>query len=134
MTYALWTVQIVLALMFLFAGGTKLVLPDDVLTNQFPLPALLIRFVGLAEFLGALGLVLPGLLRIRPNLTPLAALGLLPIMIGAIVITISTMGLAPALVPFIVGLLASFVAFGRWQLAPQRARPARRAVLQPAAL
>src|SRR5437899_1748018 len=67
----LWIVQGLLALVFLFAGGMKLVLPIEELTAQLPLPGLFVRFIGLAETLGALGLILPGLLRIRPSLTPL---------------------------------------------------------------
>jgi hypothetical protein len=73
MTYALWIVQGLLALIFLFAGGVKLVLPIEALTKQMSLPGPFVRFIGVAEVLGALGLVLPGLLRIRPGLTPLAA-------------------------------------------------------------
>ena len=83
MTYALWIVQVLLALLFLFAGGTKLIQPIEVLTQQTPLPGLFVRFIGVAEVLGAIGLILPGLLRIRPWLTPLAAIGLGIIMIGA---------------------------------------------------
>ena len=99
MNIVLWIIQILLALMFLFAGGTKLVLPLDVLKsmgspNQVVLPGLLLRFIGVCEVLGALGLVLPGLLRIRPGLTPLAAAGLLIIMIGAVVLTIVGDGVA----------------------------------------
>lgn len=123
MTYILWIIQILLALMFLFAGGTKLVLPIDVLTsmgppNQVKLPDLLVRFIGVCEVLGALGLILPGLLRIRPGLTPLAAAGLLIIMLGAVVLTVAGPGLAMALPPLVVALLCAFVAYGRWQLAP----------------
>ena len=66
MTYALWIVQGLLALIFLFAGGMKLVQPLEVLTEQTPLPGLFVRFIGVAEVLGALGVILPGLLRIRP--------------------------------------------------------------------
>ena len=83
MTYALWIVQGLLALLFLFTGVMKLVLPLEVLTEQFPLPGLFVRFLGVAEVLGAVGLILPGLLGIRPGLTPLAAAGLLIIMMGA---------------------------------------------------
>jgi hypothetical protein len=64
-----------LALIFLFTGGMKLVLPVEEVTKQRPLPGLLLRFIGVAEVLGAIGLTLPGLLRIRPGLTPLAAAG-----------------------------------------------------------
>src|ERR1700742_316282 len=120
MTYALWIVQVLLALLFLFSGGTKLALPLDVLTsmgspNQIQLPGLFIRFIGVIEVLGALGLVLPGLLRIKPWLTPLAAAGLVVVMVGAVALTLASGDLAPALVPLVVGLLAAFVAYGRWQ-------------------
>jgi uncharacterized membrane protein YphA (DoxX/SURF4 family) len=123
MNYALWIVQGLLALLFLFAGGTKLVLPLDVLAamgspNQIPLPGLLVRFIGVAEVLGGLGLVLPGLLRIKPGLTPLAAAGLAFIMLGAIALTIASGEVAQALVPSITGILLVFVAYGRWRLAP----------------
>lgn len=122
MTHALWIVQVLLAALYLFAGGMKLYLPDAELTAQFPLPALFIRFIGVCELLGALGLVLPGLLRIRPGLTPLAAAGLVIVMIGATVITAHVQGVAPALAPLAVGLLAACVAYGRWRLAPLRGR------------
>ena len=118
MTYALWVVQGLLALIFLFAGGVKLVLPLEVLTKQMPLPGLFVRFIGVAEVLGAIGLLLPGLLRIRPGLTPLAAAGLVIIMIGATTLTLVGGDLAPALIPLVVGLLSAFVAYGRWRLAP----------------
>jgi len=121
MTHALWIVQALLALLFLFAGGTKLVLPLEQLQGPVPLPGAFVRFIGVAEVLGALGLVLPGLLRIRPGLTPLAAAGLVIIMIGATVITAATGTVATALIPLVVGLLAAFVAYGRWRLAPVHA-------------
>ena len=120
MTYGLWIVQALLALLFLFAGGMKLVLPIEELTAQMPLPGLFVRFIGVAEVLGALGLILPGLLRIRPDLTPLAAAGLVIIMIGATGYTLASGQVAPALLPLVVGLLAAFVAYGRWWLAPLR--------------
>jgi len=121
MTYALWIVQGLLAALFLFAGGTKLVLPLDVLMsmgspNQIQLPGWFVRFIGVVEVLGALGLILPGLLRIRPGLTPLAAAGLVIIMIGATVLTLAADGVALALIPLVVGLLSAFVAYGRWRL------------------
>jgi len=77
-----------------------------------------LRFIGVAEVLGALGLILPALLRIRPGLTPLAAAGLAVIMTGATVITLVGAGVAMALIPLVVGVLVVFVAYGRWRLAP----------------
>jgi uncharacterized membrane protein YphA (DoxX/SURF4 family) len=120
MTYALWIIQGLLALLFLFAGGMKLILPIEEMTKQMPMPGPLLRFIGVAEILGALGLILPGLLRIRPGLTPLAAAGLVIIMIGATALTLAIGPGAPALIPLVVGFLAAFVAYGRWRLAPYR--------------
>ena len=115
MSYALWIVQGLLAALFLFAGGMKLVLPLDKLTGPVPLPGWFMRFIGVAEVLGAIGLILPGLLHIRPGLTPLAAAGLVIIMIGATVLTLK-ISAAQALIPLAVGLLLSFVIYGRWRL------------------
>jgi hypothetical protein len=120
MTYALWAVQGLLAALFLFAGGMKLILPIEKLAGPVALPGLFVRFIGVAEVAGALGLILPGLLRLWPGLTPLAAAGLVIIMIGATVITLAGGAVAPALMPLVVGLLAAFVAYGRWRLAPHR--------------
>jgi hypothetical protein len=70
--------------------------------------------------LGAIGLILPGLLRIRPGLTPLAAAGLVIIMIGATGIGLWAGDVAITVISLVVGLLAAFVAYGRWRLAPHR--------------
>ena len=115
---AMWILQGGLAALFLFAVGMKLVMPIEIMTEQLPLPGAFIRFIGTVEALGALGLVIPGILRIRPNLTPLAALGLVLIMQGAIGCTVAIMDFSQAAVPFGVGVLAAFVAYGRWQLVP----------------
>jgi DoxX-like family len=122
--YALWIVQALLALVFLFSGGMKLVLPLDKLTADMPLPGWFVRFLGLAEVVGAIGLVMPALLRIRPGLTPLAAAGLVMIMIGATAFTLAAGLIATALIPLVVGLLAAFVAYGRWRLIPIPSRGA----------
>lgn len=118
---ALWIVQALLAALFLFAGGFKLIVPAQALAQQTPLPVLFLRFIAFAEVLGALGLILPGLLRTGLMLTPIAAGGLVIIMIGATIVTIVTMGIAPAILPFVTGVLAACVAYGRWRIAPLRA-------------
>jgi hypothetical protein len=114
----LWIVQGLLAALFLFTGVMKLVLPLEMLKGPVPLPGLFVRFIGVAEVAGGLGLILPGLLHIRQSLTPLAAVGLVTIMTGATVVTLEGGVVAPALVPLVVGLLATFVAFGRRQWGP----------------
>jgi uncharacterized membrane protein YphA (DoxX/SURF4 family) len=120
MNILLWIIQILLALTFLFAGGTKLVLSTETMASMSPpnaimFPGWFIKFIGVCEVLGALGLVLPGLFRRQQHLTALAALGLTIIMIGAVVTTIMGPGLTMAISPLVVGLLCAFVAYGRWQ-------------------
>jgi uncharacterized membrane protein YphA (DoxX/SURF4 family) len=118
----LWILQLLLAALFAFAGGSKFVLPNEVLVGPLGLPVPFIRFIGVCEFAGALGLILPDLLRIRPGLTPLAAAGLVVIMAGATVLTAMGMNAAQAMVPSFVGLAAASVAIGRWRLRPVQGR------------
>jgi uncharacterized membrane protein YphA (DoxX/SURF4 family) len=123
MNILLWVIQILLALLFLFAGVTKLIwsmedMQEMASPDQVQLPELFIRFIGVVEVLGALGLVLPGIFRIRRGLTALAATGLAIIMVGAVIITIAGGGppitrIAMAITPLIVGVLCAFVAYGR---------------------
>ena len=120
MSRTLWLFQISLAIIFLFAGGIKLVLPTETLGLSVPLPAVFVHFVGLCEVLGALGLILPGALRTRTELTPLAAAGLATVMVGATMFTPPDQ--APlAVVPVFIGSMAAFVAYTRWRVAPLRA-------------
>jgi len=122
MRVALWIVQGLLALLFLFAGVAKLIMTVEEMTKDIPLPGAFLRFIAVVEILGAIGLILPGLLSVKPGLTPLAAAGLTIIMIGATVITLTTGAVAMAVFPLVVGILAVFVAYGRWRLAPLEAR------------
>jgi uncharacterized membrane protein YphA (DoxX/SURF4 family) len=123
MNRALWVVQILLAAVFLFAGVMKLVLPLEKMAGPVEFPGWFLRFIGVAEALGGIGLILPAVLRVKPGLTPVAAAGLVIIMIGAVAITLPSMGVGPALLPLIVGLLAAFIAYGRWRLAPLAESP-----------
>jgi len=118
MNILLWIIQILLALEFLFSGGMKLAIPADQLQAQAPptvihFSNLFMKFIGTCEVLGGLGLVLPGLFRTARYLTPLAAVGLTIIMIGAVVITLTGIGIGAAVPPFITGLLCAFVAYER---------------------
>ena len=110
----LWIIQGLLAALFLFAGVMKLILPIEAMAGPVELPGAFLRFIGVVELLGGVGLVLPWLLRIRPELTPLAGAGLVVVMAGATVITAMGGSVAGAAVPLVVGLLAATVAFGRW--------------------
>ena len=132
MAYALWIIQTLLGLLFLFSGAMKFVMSVAEMTKDMPsMPGWFLHFIGVMEILGGLGLILPSLLRIRPGLTPLAAAGLVIIMIGATVITLIGGDLMAAVISLVVGLLAAFVAYGRWRLAPLHgaSRPSR---LRPA--
>ena len=122
--YVLWTVQWLLALLFLFAGSMKFIMSVEEMTQQVKMPGAFLHFIGTMEMLGAIGLILPGLLRIRPGLTPLAACGLVIIMIGAVAITVSSMGMSAAILPLIIGFIAAFIAYGRSRIAPIPARTA----------
>ncbi len=109
----LWVIQGLVAAVFLFAGGFKLAMPLAALAKVSPLPPLFLKFVAVCEVTGAFGLILPGLLHSREGLTALAAAGLVIIMIGAAITTVATLGLAPAVLPIVVGTLAAVVAWGR---------------------
>src|ERR1700753_1049526 len=101
----LGTVQGLLALLFLFSGRFKACAPRGQMQMPFPFPEWFIRFLGVAELTGAIGLVLPSLLRIKPRLTPVAASCLTIIMAGATVVTFLAMGLAMAAMPLVIGML-----------------------------
>jgi|ERR1043166_2287635 uncharacterized membrane protein YphA (DoxX/SURF4 family) len=119
MNIALWIVQVLLGALFVFSGVMKFVMPVAEMTKDMPgMPGWFLHFIGVAEVLGGLGLVLPGLFRVRTGLTPLAAAGLVIIMIGATVIGFRIGPPRMAALPLVVGLLTAFVAYGRWRMAP----------------
>lgn len=129
MNVALWIVQGLLAALFLFGGYVKLTMPAEELAAICSLPVLFVRFISVCELLGGLGLILPGIFKIRTELTPLAAAGLMIITLGATGLTaagVDGADPATALFPLTAALLSAFVAYGRWRLAPLvgAARPA----------
>ena len=118
MNVLLWVLQGLVSLVFLFSGGTKLVMSAEKMREMSPpnsimLPGAFVKFIGVMEILGGLGLILPGLTKIRKNLTPVAAFCLLIIVIGAVVITIMGPGVGAAIIPFVVGILCAVIAYGR---------------------
>ena len=110
---ALWIAQGLLAAFFLFVGFSKVTTSNEVLATLFPLPADFIRFIGICEVLGALGLVLPLALKIRPELTSMAAAGLTIIMVGAAGTTLAVGGGAMAVMPLLLGVVTALIAYNR---------------------
>jgi len=122
----LWVLQVLLGALFLTTGLMKLAAPIAQLATSLPwvtdVPVALVRFIGLAELAGSLGLLLPSLTRIRPNLTPLAALGLVAVMVLAIPFHL-TRGEAMMLpLDLILAALASVIFWGRSRKVPIQAR------------
>jgi uncharacterized membrane protein YphA (DoxX/SURF4 family) len=115
----LWTAQILAALLFLFAGSMKFIMPAEKM-QQGPIvfPLAFLYFIGVCECLGALGLILPAATRVRTALTPLAAAGLTIIMIGATTVSIMAMGVAAGILPAVVGVVTAAIAYGRTQVVP----------------
>ena len=129
----LWILQGLLAAFFaLGSGAPKLLLPAETLPMPIPLPQAFVWFIGTCEVLGALGLILPGLLRIRPGLTVAAAVALVLLTICAA--TYQLLGGQPesALFALVIGVLAAGVAYGRWRLAPSTQTRGQRGVPSPA--
>ena len=129
----LWILQVILAAMFLMSGFMKLSQPIDQLSKMLPwaaqVPEALVRFIGVAEVLGAVGLILPSLLRIQPKLTPIAAVGLALVMLFAVVFHISR-GETPMIgMNFILIAIAAFIAWGRFKKAPIAPKSANHRVL-----
>ena len=123
MNVILWILQVLLGLLFIWAGGFKLVMPASELAAQAAtggtaLPGMFLKFIGLCELLGGFGLILPGVFKTRQYLIPLAALGLLIIMIGAIVFVLMNGDVATAVTNVVISLMLAFVAYGRSRLRP----------------
>lgn len=118
MNVFLWIVQAVLAAMFAMAGVTKSTRPKDKLTEQLPwvadFPQGTVRFIGVVEFAAALGLILPGATGIAPVLTPLAATGLVVVMVLAAITHARRK--EPGAIAFnaVWLILAALVAWGRF--------------------
>ncbi len=116
---ALWVVQGLLAFAFVGSGIMKISTPiDEMLANGMAFvehaPAALVRFIGIAEFAGGLGLILPAALRIKPRLTPVAAASLALVMLLAVVTHVVMGDLGGAAPALVLGALSLWVAWGRF--------------------
>lgn len=119
---ALWVSQGLLAAMFIMAGTNKCFQTIDELSKMLPwatqVPEGLVRFIGISELLGGLGLLLPSILRIKPILTPIAAIGLVTIMVFASIFHISRGETSVIGINFVIMAIALFVAWGRIKKVP----------------
>jgi len=122
MNIALWIVQSLLAAMFLMAGVNKLFQSTDELAKMLPwvtsVPIGLVKFIGISELLGGIGLLVPSILRIKPVLTPYAAIGLSLVMLFASIFHISRGETSAIGMNFVFMAMAIFVAWGRSKKAP----------------
>jgi uncharacterized membrane protein YphA (DoxX/SURF4 family) len=122
MSTALWTVQVLLGVVFLVSGATKLSQPREKLVKTMAwmedFSQRAVRIIGVLEVLGAIGIVLPALTGILPWLTPLAALGLVLTMIGAALTHLRREEYGPIVVTAVLLILAAFVAYGRFFVLP----------------
>ena len=118
----LWIAQVLLAGMFIMSGFMKVAQPIEELSKMLPwasqVPAGLVRFIGISELLGGIGLILPALLRIKPILTAWAAVGLATVMIFAAIFHASRGEFSAIGMNIILALIAAFIAWGRFKKAP----------------
>ena len=119
---ALWAVQLLLAATLVWAGALKLFQPIKQLSAMWPwtgkIPSAFVKLTGLVDVLGAAGLILPSALRVQPKLTPLAALGLIALMVCASVFHIVRGEAAVIGVNIVFAGMAAFVAWGRFRRVP----------------
>jgi len=119
MNITLWILQVLLALVFLAHGLLFLIPPPDIAVQMDALlPRWFQVFLGVAEILAAVGLTLPGLTRILPRLVPVAAAGVMVVMVSATVLHLWRGELSSAAATFVLLLIATFVAHGRWRRLP----------------
>ncbi len=119
MNITLWILQVLLAIAFLAHGLMFLAPPPDiaVLMNAM-LPRWFQLFLGVAEVLAAVGLTLPGLTRILPGLVPAAAVGVMIVTVSATALHLWRSEFSSAVTTFVLLLIATFVAHGRWRRVP----------------
>ncbi len=124
---ALWVLQWLFGVYFLVIGIMHFVVPEGLpaqLDWMYDLSDTLHAVTGIAEILGGLGLILPSLTRIRPELTPLAGLGLILIMVGAVVWHTGRGEMTNVGINVLNAIILAYIAYGRWRLVPIEPRGA----------
>lgn len=118
----LWVTQVILAATFIWAAAMKLFQPVEKLAAMWPwtdqIPGTLVKLTGVADLIGAIGLILPSLLRIRPRLTPIAAIGIILLMISASIFHMARGEITQIGPNIVFAGMAAFVAWGRFTKAP----------------
>jgi uncharacterized membrane protein YphA (DoxX/SURF4 family) len=119
MNIVLWVLQVLLALAFL-AHGLLLLFPPAAIATQMlaSLPRGFWLFLGVAEVLAAVGLTLPGLTRVQPWLVPAAAAGIMFVMVSATIYHVSRGEVSSAITTIVLLVMATYVAYMRWRVAP----------------
>ena len=120
MNIVLWILQILLAVAFAAHGVLLLAPPPELLVEMDKmLPTWFRLFLGVAEVAAALGLTLPGMTRIMPRLVPLAAVGIMIVMVGATILHATRPGeMSSAVTTAVLLIIATFVAYMRWKVKP----------------
>ena len=122
MNITLWIAQSILAAMFLMAGIMKFITPVEAQQSQMEwakhVSGGLIYFIGIMEILGALGLLLPSILKIMPRLTPWAAIGLAIVMVLALFLNVSIGETKAIGFLSLIIVIALFIAWGRFKKVP----------------
>jgi uncharacterized membrane protein YphA (DoxX/SURF4 family) len=125
MNILLWVLQVILRVYFFYTGILHFTLPPGLpaqLGWMYELPPALHYISGTAEILAGLGLILPGLTRIQTRLTPLAALGLVLVMIGAAIWHFSRNESVNIVMNFVLATLSGFIAYARWKIRPLKTK------------
>ena len=124
----LWIAQLLLGIMFLFGGITNTFQPIEKIAATMnwvnEVPHWLVRFIGIAQILGGIGLILPSILRIKPQLTVWAAMGLFLQLICAVIFHISIKETSMIGIPLLFAAITFFIAWGRWKKVPVKSRNA----------
>lgn len=127
MNITLWVLQVLLAVAFFAHGWLLLMPPPEIAAPMYAsLPRSFWVFLGVAEVLAAVGLTLPGAIRILPWLVPGAAAGVMFVMISATIWHVARGEFSSAVITAVLLAMATFTAYARWRIAPIRPRQARR--------
>jgi len=121
MNIFLWVLQVIFSLYFILVGFMHFVVPPGLpplMEWMYELSPTLHYISGGAEILGGLGLILPGLFKIRTNLIPLAALGLALVMLGAAVFHLPRGEMGNIIMNLLNAAILTFIAYGRWKILP----------------